>query len=501
VKDIRDRNVEKRKAEISERLANDCHEDQGVPMFSSGRVHYEVSDRIRATGVGGIGAVHQMIRRLKLDRRIDAAVKVLKRHLPYHESDHVLNIAYCLMAGGTKLEDLEVLRRDVSYMDMLGAERIPDPTTAGDFLRRLGEGEIRRLMDTVNGTRVGVWKRQPASFRRRATVDADGTITPTDGEKKRGMGISYKGIWGYQPLLVSLAETGEPLYVVNRPGNAGSQSGCVEWIERAIALCAPVFQEVWVRGDTAFSLTGEFDGWTERGVRFVFGYDAAPNLVEAAERLPGRSWGRLWRDEREPRTGRRARRENTKEEVVVENGYRNIRLKSEDVAEFPYRPGKCGRWYRMVVVRKNLTVEEGEEALFDDVRYFFYITNVNTISKREVVEEANDRCNQENVIEQLKNGVNALRVPVHDLVSNWAYMVIASLAWTFKAWFGLMLSDTADRSAVIRLEFKRFLNLVIRIPCQVVRTGRRIRVRVLAYTEGLRWLLSSLDTTAALRSP
>jgi len=501
VKAIRDRNLEKRKAEITDRLANDCHEGRPAPMFSASRPHYEVSQRIRATGVGGIGAIHQMVRRVKLDRRIDEAVVVLKRHLPYHESDHVLNIAYCLMAGGTKLEDLEVLRRDVSYMDLLGAERIPDPTTAGDFLRRLGEDEIGALMEVVNGTRVGIWRRQSAAFRRRATLDADGTITPTEGEKKRGMGMSYKGIWGYQPLLVSLAETGEPLYVVNRPGNAASHSGCVEWIEKGIALCAPVFKEVWLRGDTAFSLTREFDGWTGRGVRFVFGYDAAPNLVEIAEGLPNRAWRRLWRDAREPRTGRRSRRENTKEGLVVENGYRNITLRSEEVAEFSYQPTQCGRAYRMVVVRKNLTVEQGEKALFDDVRHFFYITNVNTISMREVVAEAHARCNQENVIEQLKNGVNALRVPVHDLVSNWAYMVIASLAWTFKAWFGLLLPDRADRGEVLRLEFKRFLNLVLRIPCQVVRTGRQIRVRVLAYTEGLRWLLSSLDTTASLRSP
>jgi hypothetical protein len=96
VKAIRDRNLEKRKAEITDRLANDCHEGRPAPMFSASRPHYEVSQRIRATGVGGIGAIHQMVRRVKLDRRIDEAVVVLKRHLPYHESDHVLNIAYWL---------------------------------------------------------------------------------------------------------------------------------------------------------------------------------------------------------------------------------------------------------------------------------------------------------------------------------------------------------------------------------------------------------------------
>jgi hypothetical protein len=234
-------------------------------------------------------------------------------------------------------------------------------------------------------------------------------------------------------------------------------------------------------------------------VKFVLGYDATENLVEKAEGLRKSAWRPLWRDAREPRTGRRAKRENTKEAWVVERGYENQRLQSEAVAEFEYQPGKCMRRYRMVVVRKNLTVERGEEALFDDVRYFFYITNVMSISMREVVAEAHGRCNQENVIEQLKNGVNALRVPVHDLVSNWAYMVIASLAWTLKAWFGLLLPERKDRMEVVRMEFKRFLNRIIRIPCQVARGGRRIRVRILAYTEGLRFLLSSVEVTAAFR--
>jgi hypothetical protein len=99
---------------------------------------------------------------------------------------------------------------------------------------------------------------------------------------------------------------------------------------------------------------------------------------------------------------------------------------------------------------------------------------------REVVGQANERCDQENVIEQLKNGVNALRVPMYDLESNWAYMAIASLAWTLKAWFGMTLPRPEDGERVLRMEFKRFLNQLMRIPCQVVRGARQIRVRVLA---------------------
>jgi len=134
----------------------------------------------------------------------------------------------------------------------------------------------------------------------------------------------------------------------------------------------------------------------------------------------------------------------------------------------------------VVVVRKNLSVEKGEQALFDDIRYFFYITNDRTTAASEVVFLANDRCNQENLIEQLKNGVRALQMPVDHLVSNWAYTVMASPAWTLKAWFALLLPERGRRQerrrrekrVVLKMEFKRFVNAFVRVHCQLVRTGR-----------------------------
>lgn len=497
MKRIDHRNMARRKQEIETRLAPRNWTDQPSPMFAASNVSLEVSDRISATCAGGIAPIHQMVRRLGLDRKIDGCLDLLKRHLPYHESDHVLNIAYNVLAGGTKLEDLELLRHDTAYMDLLGAQRIPDPTTAGDFLRRPTGADIERLMDDVNETRLDVWKGQPKTFRRRATIDADGTIVPTLGEKKAGMGMSYKGIWGYHPLVITLANTKEPLFIVNRPGNSTSQLGSGKWIDKAINLCRQAFDEVWVRGDTAFSLTQEFDRWTDSGVHFVFGYDAHANLVQKAENLPESAFSPLQRETPEAKTGPREKRENTKEQIVFDNGYKNLRLKSEEWAEFAYQPTSCKRAYRVIALKKNLSIEESDMVLFDDVKWFFYITNDDMLAGAEVIGEANARCNQENVIEQLKNGVNALRVPVNDLVSNWAYMVIASLAWTLKAWFGLTLPSRADCDEVLRMEFKKFLNLVVRIPCQVIKGGRRLRIRLLGYTDLARLLIESLTATRA----
>ena len=489
------------KRRIQWRLRPRQWDERARPMLAASNLQYEVSGRQRGVTPGGLGAIHLLARHVGLVEELDRVLHLLKRHLPYHESDHVLNLVYNIMSGNTRLEDLELLRQNEAYLDMLGAQRIPDPTTAGDFLRRFTEADIVALLEAVNGIRRRLWQHLPQEERKRATIDADGTDAPTHGEKKEGIGLSYKSVWGYGPLLISLANTNEPLFIVNRPGNVPSHTGAAEWFDKAIELCAGVFDEILLRGDTDFALTVNFDRWTEQHVKFVFGFDAHPTLVALANELPERAFRPLPRwPKYDMQTTPREKRENVKAAIVKEKGYENIRLCSEDVAEFTYRPGKCRKAYRMIVLRKNLSVEKGEAVLFDDVRYFFYIANDPHMSILEVVYQANDRCNQENLIEQLKNGVNAMRVPVYDLVSNWAYMVIASLAWTLKAWFALSLPRAVDREDVLRMEFKQFLNALIRVPCQVIRGGHRILLRVLGYTRYVRLLFVSLRALPCLNS-
>jgi len=487
------------KRKLQTRLAPKAWADQPEPMFQAVNLHYEMSEKSRAIGFGGIGAIHTMVTRLGLDQAINQNVPLLKVHVPYFESDHVLNIAYNVLTGGTCLEDIDRLRDDENYTRTLEAQRIPDPTTAGDFLRRFTATDIETLQETLNQARQKVWSRKRARFRQKAILDADGTHAATTGECKAGMDISYKGIWGYAPLLVSLANTKEPLYLVNRPGNATSSCEAAPWIDRAIDLVSAVFTEVWLRGDTDFSLTQHLDKWNQR-VHFVLGYNAYANLIEQAEQLPARAWHPLERPAPySVQTQPRQRPPNVKQQIIREREYKNIRLESEQVAEFDYRPTHCQQTYRMVVVRKNLSIEKGEACLFDEIRYFFYITNDHTLSSAEVVLFANQRCDQENVIEQLKNGVNALRMPTEDLVSNGAYMVIAALAWSLKSWYGLLVPDPVSGPAIVRMEFKRFLCAFILIPCQVVHTGRRVVLRVLTYTRQLEIFFRTFDVLKRLR--
>jgi hypothetical protein len=240
---------------------------------------------------------------------------------------------------------------------------------------------------------------------------------------------------------------------------------------------------VCLRGDTDFALTEHFDRWAEK-VDFIFGVDAMPNLVSIAEALPNKRWKPLARKPKyQTLTDQtRARRPNHKQQIVAEREFVNLRLNSEQVAEFTYRPGKCRRDYRVVVVRKNITKAKGEQALFDEIRYLFYITTRTDLTAPQVVACANERCDDENNIEQLKNGVNALRVPLYDLVSNWAYMVIAALAWNIKSWFAMMMHHKTDRRAYIRMEYRRFLREIVQTPARVIRHARTTTIRLVGYT-------------------
>ena len=500
MKDTDGRIIRKRKARVTRRLANKLRPGDGDrPVLSGQLPRYEMSDRVTATKAGGVGAIHSLVRRLGLPQAIDERLHLLKRHQPYHESDHVLALAYSVLAGGTCLQDLDSLREDEALMNMLGARRLPDPTTAGDFLRRFAEKDIDALQSLINAIRVEVWKLQPKAFRGRAVIDVDGTVAGTTGEKKFGMDFNFhKKVWGYHPLLVSLANTHEPLYLVNRPGNVPSHQGAAAVLDEAIALVLLVFESVLLRGDTDFSLTVNFDRWSEQGVAFVFGFDAHPNLVALANRVPASEWRRLRRPPRYEAESSRKKRPHVKEQLVEEKGWKNLVLKAEHITEFVYQPGKCRRPYRMIVLRKKIDEKCGQEVLFEQYRYFFYVTNDDDLTAEQVVFEANERCDQENLIGQLKSGIEAMRMPVHDLLSNWAYMVIASLAWTFKAWFGLTLPRAPDRREIVRMEFRRFLNTVVQIPAQVLRTGRRLVVRLLAITPLIRLLFRSMQATATL---
>lgn len=489
--------IECRKRRIERRL-DKCNfpDDLSRPMMQAPAPHYELAGRSVGTAYGGIGLIQQLVRELKLPEAIDARLKLFKFHLPYHESDHVLNLAYNALCDGQCLEDLEVRRQDEAYLNLLGAQRIPDPTTAGDFCRRFKPQDLDALQAAFDDARRKVWALQPDAFFDEARIDADGTMVETGAECRQGIDISYKGVWGYHPLVLTLANTGEVLRLENRSGNRPSHEGAAVRFDQCIALCREAgFRRIVLRGDTDFSQTQHLDRWHEQGdVRFVFGYDVRIPLEIQADDLPESAWKTLQRPAKyQVKTRPRAKPERVRQRIVKERGFKNIRLVGERVAEMQYRPVACRHTYRLVVIRKDLEISEPRQLqLLDDYRYFFYITNDQEAAVEDIVFSANDRCHQENILAQL-NAVRALHAPVDNLTSNGAYMVMTSLAWNLKAWLALRLPVTPGRwqeqhqqqkQTLLTMEFRTFLKNWLRIPCQVLTTGRRLVLRLLAWN---RW--------------
>ena len=163
----------------------------------------------------------------------------------------------------------------------------------------------------------------------------------------------------------------------------------------------------------------------------------------------------------------------------------------------------------MVVLRKKISVEKGQEQLFEEVSLpSSTITNDRTSTAEQIVFLANDRCDQENLISQIKEvcSVSILN-PLDNQHSNWAYMVISSLAWTLKAWCGLLLPATPGRChktrkqqgrSMVKMEFATFVNNLMRLPCQIVRSGRRIIYRLLSWNP---WVGPLLRLAATMRRP
>lgn len=468
-----------------------------------------MAEKARGIGAPGIAAMHRLAQKVGLVAALDEAVDLLKIQRPYSESDHILNIAFNILAGGTNLESLECRRNDENYMDAVGTARIPDPTTAGDFCRRFSQCDIESLLECINQVRLKVWSEQPAEFFREATLDVDATVVQTLGKCKEGADFSYDGKYGYIVLVISLAETDEVLHLSVRGANRSSNEGAAEAIRLATNFCRTAgFKKVTVRGDTDYSLTREFDSWDASSNAFVTGYNAFGNLVQEAEDLPQSAWKPLSRRDKNPvKTTPRDRPTRYRDVTVRDRGFLRLSLELEEVSEFEYQPRACSQPYRVVVVRKSILIEKGQKILNDaEVRHLFYATNDREAAVEDIVFAANDRCAQEKIFSQLgETGI--LYAPLGDLLSNWAYMAIASLAWTMKCWFSLLLPETgpwkerrkAEKDRVLRMSLRTFIAEFMTAPVQIVRTARKTILRFLSWSPWRATFFRAWDRIQILR--
>ncbi len=262
-------------------------------------------------------------------------------------------------------------------------------------------------MDAFNQSRRRVWKpQQPAEFFAEAILDADGTIVPSDSEGKQGMDFfAYIGQYGYHPLLISLANTAEPLFLFNRSGNRPSQELADVYLDKAghRFAAAGLPQDPDAGATPSSPRPSIWIGGTERrptSVSFSAAYESHTSLEARADELPANAYSLLKRPQQHQiKTTPREKPERVKQEIVRERGYETVHLLEEMIAEFEYQPVACKKSYRMIVLRKLVAVDKGQMRLFEEYRYFFYITNdrqddgqTGCGSRRD------DRCDQENQI-------------------------------------------------------------------------------------------------------
>jgi len=455
--------------------------DNEGPVFRTRRVRIEADRRSRATAYGGLALAHKLAHGLDLPAALDREVELLKRHVPYHESDHILTHAYNIFTGGTCIEDIASLQSSEAFMKLVGTSRVPDPTTAGDFLRRFSEADLGVVDQVLDEVRTKVWKALPRKARRQATVDLDSTIRPVYGECKQGAAFSYKGTWSYHPLLISLAETNECLRLLNRPGNAASAEGVEEALDPCLGRLTEQFRRVVVRGDSAFYRRELMQLCLAHGAEFALVMKSNAALVEAAEAVSHRRWQPFISHPDQGRRGcrRGLRRRRTRERLrsleARRRGYRTLSTVSEWVAEMRYRPCGFDRSFR-VVVKRQLIREKHQRELFEHYEYRFVITSIEDMPAAQLVRFAYARCNQENTIEQLKNGLAALTMPTGELLANGAFMLAAVIAWSLRSWLSLLVLPAES----LRWEWKRFRHAFVYVSSKVVAGARGVTVRIAA---------------------
>ena len=448
-------------------------------------LHLESDPRGEITHYGGLVLAQQFVRRFRVAQRLEGALRLFKRHAPYHESDHVLALAYTLYADGRCLEDQAVLQGSEAVRRLVGACRIPDPTTAGDFLRRFRTAQdVEQLSGVTDEIEEAVWSKLPGRIRRRrkkhelALVDLDGHVKPLYGAQKEGADFSYDGRWSYQPLVVSLAGSGECLKVINQPGSDRPSDAAAAALREVLPRLKRHFRNALVRGDSDFDRSDIFNTAMEEGAYFAIVARLYPKRAALVEAIAEKNWKPFVpRAEREERSGpsRRGRIPNYRRQKAAERGYRTLRTVEQWVSEIDYQPHGLDAACRMIVRRVLIEETDGQGALFKHFRYRLVLTNLpRSYTPGQILDLTYQRCDQENVIEQFGQGIAGWRMPVAEFLGNSAWLEIARLAWNLGKW----IAQIALPSEVVRWEWKRFRRHFVYIAAKVLKTGRRLVVRL-----------------------
>jgi len=289
----------------------------GQPVFSNPNVTIRQNVQSPILSYGGIALARDLMSRLGVAKRIDESIALLKMHSPYHESDHVLSLVYNFLSGGETLLDLERLQEDEALKRLLGAQSIPDPTTAGDFLVRFHDFAIEVFRGVCADLQDHAFSLLDDQRKKVATIDSDSTILEVYGRKKEGADYSYDKRWSYSCLVFSLSETGDLLHTELRSGNTYSSVGAKDQLQKIIERLQGQFAHLRYRGDRAFydkDITGVCES---KGVEFFISADQTKPLMAAILGIEGKQWKPLKNKGNSRQAGARKRKKRKERKMKI----------------------------------------------------------------------------------------------------------------------------------------------------------------------------------------
>ena len=444
--------------------------------FSNPPVIIKENKRSPLLGYAGIVPIRNLVERLDIASVLDSHISVLKRHNPYFESDHILNFVYNFLTGGEVINDIERLQEAKGILKVLGTERIPDPTTAGDFLVRFGTNDIENFQSAFEQMQDTAFSLLDRKRKEVATIEHDSSIHQVYGEKKEGADYAYENTYSYTVQYVTLAETGDVLHQELRGGNRYSSYGLSEILPGILDRVGVHFTRLRYRADSASYDKAIVGPCEERGVEFYISADQTKKLMQEVLAIEEGDWkpfrGMKLAGKKKRSSGKkRKKRKNQKKKVQDRRKPNRQRRGKTEIASLFYQPVGWEKRYRYVIKRTEVLDKYGQQYLEDGLCKYIYhiiVTNNFEASDTQTMHIGQGRANQENLIKDFKYGLGLSHVPTGFFLANQIYFKIAALAWNIKTWM-LNLLAVGD-GAVLR--FKRFLYLWINHACAVSKTGR-----------------------------
>lgn len=345
----------------------------------------KISNRI------GLPIIEELVEKIRLREKIDKEFGKPGSNRGYLASDYIMTLTYMFMDGAMHLEDVNHLRSDEAFQEMLKEMDLPTSDAIGDWLRRNGgkEGE-KKLWEAMKEILLSVGKEGKI-------LDIDATIIESEkGDSKK----TYKGIYGYHPLLGIISENGMITGSDFREGNRSPQSGLVSFIKTCRNNYAKGIK--YVRSDSAGWQKEAVDYCQEENLYYTITADQSEGVLEAIKSIPEKEWER----------GRDA--EGVKEEY--------------EVASTTYYFGAKKREVRLVAKRTKL---KKQYDLFLNYDYWIVATNLSKedYDNQAVIRFHQGRGGMEKRIGELKHQLNVNRLPCGQFDANCLYFTVGLLAY------------------------------------------------------------------------